>query len=62
MATLKDDCECFGSFFILSIILLYVFRLGIMDYWKPLDGFLAAKCSFLSVQDHGSTDCRYCKE
>ena len=48
-----------------TLMLSFCFHFGIIgltNYWKPIDGLHAAKCAFLSVQDHGSTDCRYCKQ
>ena len=47
---------------LVSILFFILGSTGLKHYLQPIDGLHAAKCSFLSLQDHGSTDCRYCKE
>ena len=47
---------------VMSSLLLVPAIMDLTDYRTPIDGLHAAQCSFLSVQDHGSTECRYCKE
>ena len=54
--------NCFVCWLIISIILIIDGSLTLSNYWTPIDGLHAAKCSLLSIQDHGSTECRYCEE
>ena len=59
-------CPCWFLLLVLCVFvmppILYSVGIDLSDNWKPIHGFHAAKCSFLSVQDHGSTVCRYCEE